>query len=797
MPLHAPNSRVGGILIPSRRTVNTRSDLAKHVPLAHECGRQTLSRANPSDPDVRFLSHIARQGRRTPLLYVPRVVLTMVLTGMALQALAGSKLWSAEKHWAFQPLRTSRPPEDPSGWAEQAIDKFVIAKLRDKGLHPVGQADKRTLIRRVYLDLIGLPPRPDETAAYLADKSAHAYATLVDRLLTSPHYGERWGRHWLDVVRYADTAGDNTDCPVPEMYRYRDYVIDSFNNDKPYDVFLREQLAGDILAEADPQTNFAERKIATGYIALAKRFGGGAYSHRHMEIGDIIDCTGRGFMGLTLACARCHDHKTDPMSNQDYYALYGLFASTTYSFSGSESTKIRQNLVSLLYPHEEFLKRKETYDSQAGPVRKERDYWMAANPLTTRIEELQREIPALQKKIKAHAEAGKDVGELDQELKTLQRIAGETGAALEAKLIPLRAELARINDAFAPLMQTVAFAASEGSPADSALQEAGDPTQQGEVIRRGAPAFLCDATSLDVPAASSGRLEFARWLTAPNTTAGALISRVMVNRIWQHHLGHGIVGTPSNFGLNGDPPTHPELLEWLASQFLQRGWSIKTMHRLILLSKTYRLSSNSHAGNVASDPDASLLWRYRRHRLEAEVIRDSMLALSGNLDRDRSGPHPFPPETEWTFTQHRPFKEFYPSLHRSVYLMTPRNRRHPYLAIFDGPDPNLTTGRRNRSITPQQSLFLMNSPFVREQARGIAARLIQWSQNPTDRIDRACQSLFGRLATQTEVDRGLSYLRNYQEQLQHDGVPQEEQELACWTSYSRLMLASHEFSYVE
>lgn len=730
-------------------------------------------------------------------MYTSRAVLAVALVVITIAAAAGSETASTEKHWAFQPLRPSPPPDDPSGWAEQAIDKFVIAQLREKGLNPVALADKRTLIRRVYLDLIGLPPPPEETAAFLADKSAHSYATLVDRLLTSPHYGERWGRHWLDVVRYADTAGDNTDCPVPEMYRYRDYVIDSFNADKPYDVFLHEQLAGDILAEANPQTNFAERKTATGYIALAKRFGGGAYSHRHMEIGDIIDCTGRGLMGLTMGCARCHDHKTDPLSNQDYYALYGLFASTTYSFSGSEGTKIRQNLVSLLYPHEEFLKRKEIYDSQAGPVRKKRDYWMGVNPLTTRIEELKREIPALEKQIAARMGDGEDVTELKQKLKKLQRIAGETGGALEAKLIPLRAELARINDAFAPLMETVAFAASEGTPADVALQKAGDPTQQGEVIQRGAPAFLCDATSLDVPTASSGRLEFARWLTAPGTTAGALTSRVMVNRIWQQHFGQGIVGTPSNFGLNGEPPTHPDLLEWLATQFLQRGWSIKTMHRLILLSKTYRLASSAHAGNMAVDPDATLLWRYRRHRLEAEVIRDSMLALSGNLDRDRSGPHPFPPETEWTFTQHRPFKEFYPSLHRSVYLMTPRNRRHPYLAIFDGPDPNLTTGRRSRSVTPQQSLFLMNSPFVNQQAEGIAAQLIDWSQIPTDRIERAHQSILGRLPTPAELDTGLAYLESYQEQLQHDGIPAEQHEAACWKSYARLMLASNEFSYVE
>ncbi len=734
--------------------------------------------------------------RSNSILAFAMAMVLLVARGVA-HAESSSESFSGRDHWAFQPLRQELPPDDPSGWAEHELDKFVIAKLSEKNLHPVKLADKRPLIRRVYLDLIGLPPTPEETAAFLADESADAYSKLVDRLLSSRHYGERWGRHWLDLVRYADTAGENSDCPVPEMYLYRDYVLDSFNADKPYDVFLQEQLAGDILAEANPQANFAERKIATGYIALAKRFGSRAHSDRHMEIGDIIDCTGRGLMGITMGCARCHDHKTDPMSNKDYYALYGLFKSTKYSFTGAEETKVRQNLVSLIYTHDEYLARKKTYDEHAGPVKEKIKELEGVNPLTTRIQELKRQIVKLENQIKAGQNAGEDVTQLRQELEKHQLAMGKTGEELEARLRPLRAELAKIDETFAPLIQTVAFAASEGKPTDAPLLESGDPDLPGDVVQRGVPLFLCDAISLDIPAASSGRIEFANWLTEPRTTACGLTARVMVNRLWQHHFGRGIVSTPSNFGLNGQAPTHPELLEWLAVQFVERGWSIKTMHRLIMLSKTYRLSSHYNADNAAVDPDASLLWRYRRYRLEAEVIRDSILAVSGKLDRNRSGPHPFPPATEWRFTQHRPFKEFYPSIHRSVYLMTPRNRRHPYLAIFDGADPNVTTGLRTRSISPQQALYLMNSPFVREQAEAFAARLIDWSNVAEERIDQAHECTLARAATPVEIDKGIAYLENYEEQLQRDGIPPEGRETACWTSYARLMLASNEFIYVE
>jgi hypothetical protein len=700
-------------------------------------------------------------------------------------------------HWAYQPLAQVSPPDDPTGWATKPLDKFVAEQHRLEGLQPVQLADKQTLIRRAYLDLIGLPPTPEEIDEFLADKSEAAFSKLVDRLLSSQHYGERWGRHWLDVVRYADTAGDNSDCPVPEIYLYRDYVIDAFNNDKRYDLFLQEQLAGDLMVKNSTAEHFAERIIATGYIALAKRFGTKPYEYRHMEIGDVIDCTGRALLGITMSCARCHDHKFDPMTNEDYYALYGIFESTTYSFSGSEASKKRQNLVSLLYPNDEYAARKQKFHEQMRQIGNKIKELEGSDPLTVELADLNKKIPDLEKQIGQRESAGEDVADLKQKLEKLTKQRDDTGAALEAKLEPLRASRAMLNEAHATLFETVAFAASEGKATDVALQNMGDPKQPGEVIHRGVPEFLSPAQPLDVPDKNSGRLEFARWLTNPGTVAEGLVARVLVNRIWQHHFGRGIVATPSNFGLNGQPPTHPELLEWLATQFVDRGWSIKTMHRVMMLSKTYRLSSQYDEANAAIDPAAKWLWRCNRRRLDAEVIRDSMLALSGKLDRNRPGAHPFPPASEWKFNQGEPFKDIYPSKHRSVYLMTCRNQRHPYLAIFDGPDPNLSTGLRTRSMLPQQTLYLMNNSFVHDQAKGFADSLLHGSSSTEERINDAHRRAWGRRATPMELDRDKAYLDTYRQQLQREAVPDEELEIESWSSLTRLMLTANEFLYVE
>ena len=733
-----------------------------------------------------------------------RASLCLVVVACALLAIGGALAEpSADEalHWAFQPVRSADPPTDTSGWATNPIDQFVLARLRAKGIEPVELADRRTLIIRAYFDLIGLPPTPADIDAFLADETGDAFAKLVDRLLASRHYGERWGRYWLDVVRYADTAGDNSDCPIPEMYRYRDYVIDAFNADKPYDEFLTEQLAGDILAETSPQFNFAERKTATGYIALTRRFGTRPYQYRHLEIEDLIDCTGRALLGVTMRCARCHDHKFDPMTNEDYYALYGIFASTTYSFSGSEASKSRMNLVSLLLPHEQFTGLRDSNDKQVTHWNELIGKLENEDPLAVQVKQLNEKIEPLNQQI-AEKEKATEVDEpgvaaLKQQVAPLIAERDKAQAALQEKLKEPRDRLQRLRDGFAPVRHTVAFAAKEGEVEDVKLQQMGDPKNLGDAIPRGVPKFLNQGESLPIAEQSSGRLEFARWLTTPGTVSGGLTARVMTNRIWQHHFGRGIVATPSNFGVNGQRPTHPELLDWLANQFVQRGWSIKSLHRLIMLSTTYRLSSDFHEQNAAVDPSAQLLWRYNRRRLDAEAIRDAMLAVSGNLNLQRPGPHPFPPHSKWKYSQHAPFKAVYPTNHRSVYLMTQRIQRHPYLAIFDGPDPNLSTGSRARSIVPQQALYLMNNPFVIEQAKGLATRLIDFSDNEVQRIEHAFQLAWRRPSDPDEQQRAADYLAKYRQQLAADGAPAETLEHELWTCFAQVMLTANEFLYVE
>jgi hypothetical protein len=663
-------------------------------------------------------------------------------------AAPGVDAFAAGKHWAFVPARKPQPPADPSGWASSPLDCFIAAGQRQRGVRPVMEADRRTWLRRVTFDLIGLPPTPAEIAAFLADLSAEAQVRVVDRLLASPRYGERWGRHWMDLVRYADTAGDNADYPIPEAALYRDYVIDSFNADKPYNEFLREQLAGDLLALEGPPAKYAERIIATTYLALSRRYLTAPYEQWHLTLEDTIDATGRAFLGLTLRCARCHDHKFDPIRQEDYYALYGIFASTQFPYAGSEefaSKKLpRTHFVPLLPP------------DQAQP------------------------------KLEAHR---KKLADLRNQI---ARMAKEDPK--QAKLPPLRKELFDLGRTNLPADLPGAYAVSDGKPVDVPLQRSGDPERPGSVVKRGVPKFLAGSRPFVIPPGSSGRMELARWLTA---LENPLTARVMVNRIWQHHFGEGLVPTPSNFGLNGRPPSHPELLDWLAGRFIESGWSIKVMHRLIVLSQTYRLGSVPDSANAARDPANRGYWHCERRRLDAEAIRDAMLAVSGTLDLRRPGRHGFPPMTAWTWTQHAPFKAVYPSQHRTVYLMTQRLQRHPFLALFDGPDTNVTTDTRTRSTVPLQALYLMNNPFVTEQAKALAARLLLDSPELPQRVRQAYELVWGRLPGDAEIEAAQHYLERYGQELARLDVPLQTCELEAWTSLARVLLGANEFVYVD
>jgi hypothetical protein len=608
------------------------------------------------------------------------------------------------KHWAFEPIHAVDAPADPTGWSTGAIDRFVAAKRRQHSLEPVGQADRRTLIRRATFDLIGLPPTPEEVEFFRNDDRPDAYERLVDRLLASPHYGERWGRHWLDIVRYADTAGETADYPVPDAWRYRNWVIEAFNRDQPYDEFIREQIAGDILAARIPKDQLAadpsvrrhhdDLIVATGFIAISRRFGFNITADRHLTIEDTIDTLGKSVLGLALGCARCHDHKFDPISSKDYYALYGIFDSTRYPFPGCEHTKVPRDMVPL------------------QPMNPQDD--------------------------------------------------GKAKASL-------------------------AYAVAEGEVHNVKLQMRGEPENAGEEVARRNLQLLGGQPV--PPDGGSGRLALAGWLTQPDNP---LTARVMVNRIWQHHFGTGIVKTPNDFGSRGVAPTHPELLDWLAERFIREGWSVKAMHRMIMLSATYRLAPNGQ--EVSADPENVWLWKSGRRRLGAEEIRDAILSVSGDLDQSPGGPHPFPEPKSWGFTQHNPFVAVYETDRRSIYLMTQRIKRHPFLALFDGTDPNTSTPDRHTTIVPTQALFFMNDPFVHAKSTHLATRLMSCSDDDR-RLDFVWRLMFGRNATASEKAAAAHFLAGYQADL--NDIPADQRSEKAWAAWVRVLMSSNEFLFVD
>ncbi len=661
--------------------------------------------------------------------------------------------------WAFQPLSHVDPPTVAAAGSDHPIDRFIAAEWQQQGLTPVERAESDVLLRRLTFDLTGLPPTPDQLHSYTEHSREDPVAAnhdLIEQLLASPHYGERWGRHWMDVVRYADTAGDNADYPIPEARLYRDYIIDAFNADLPYDQFVHEQLAGDILAARDPGHRFQERTIATGMLALSRRYATGPYELWHLTLEDTIDTVGRTFLGMTLKCARCHDHKFDPIATQDYYALYGIFASTQFPWAGAEETaskKLPRTHFASLLPQDEVEPLRAAFDQSLTDLEASRT---ALEAQLTACEEAERK------------RLTKEIDKLQQQLTSLRRPGLPTGV-------------------------TGAYAVHEGTAQDVAVQQDGDPAQPGDVVPRGAIGFLTPEP-LDIPIESSGRMQLADLITSENQ---ALAARVMVNRLWQHHFGRGLVATPSNFGLSGSPPTHPELLDFLAREFIASGWSVKHMHRLILTSTTWQLSSRDDVANQAIDPGNSLLWRHDRRRLDAEAIRDSMLSVNGTLNFTRPGEHPFPPMQDWKYTQHHPFKDCYESTHRSVYLMTQRIQRHPFLALFDGPDTNTTTDMRTSSLVTPQSLYLMNSPEMKVIAGDFASRLLADSRNIDDRIREAYLLCFARWPTTDETRRDSAALTTLLAASNDTDVPVDSREHEAWSSYARVLLSSNEFFYVD
>ena len=538
------------------------------------------------------------------------------------------------------------------------------------------------------------------------------------------------------MVRYADTCGDNADFPVPDAYRYRNWVIHAFNEDMPYDRFVREQLSGDLIEKGD--------RTATGYLAIARRFGSGA-SEFHLTIDDTIDNLGKTFLGLSIACARCHDHKFDPIPSRDYYALYGIFQSTTYPFPGTE-----------LFPHaKDFV----AIDPKRAPRLKA--YQDETSDLDHHIHELQ---GGNEKKELSAPEREKEVWKLKDRMAVLEHDAPNI-----AKL----------------------YAVSEGKPADAKIQKKGDPYQLGEVVPRGFLTIL-GGQKLPPEEKGSGRRELADWIVD-----SPMFARVMVNRIWQGHFGKGLVGTPNDFGARGDAPSNAALLDDLAARFRESGYSMKALHRVIMKTRAYRLASDHVEANAKIDPKNEFQWRFDRRRMDAEEIRDAMLAIAGDLDREVGGPHPFPPEVKFRYTQHTQFFAVYETKKRSVYLMQQRIKRHPMLEVFDGADPNATTPKRGAEETSLQALAMLNSAFIEEQSDLLAVRVGMAFPMDADRIRYAYKLIYGRVPSPAEIAECSAYLTKASGEFKKSKLAADQQPRAALASLMHVLLASDEFMFID
>jgi mono/diheme cytochrome c family protein len=775
--------------------------------------------------------------------------------------------------WAFRPVENPAIPgvKDES-WPRGAIDRFVLEQLEAKGLHPVAQADKRALIRRSTFDLIGLPPTPEEVEAFVTDESPEAFAKVVDRLLANPHYGERWGRHWLDVARYGEDQAHTFEARMyPNGYKYRDWVAKALNDDMPYDRFVVEQVAGDLVEGPGRD----DRLAALGFFALGPVYYGGAV---YDELDDRVDTLTRGFLGLTVACARCHDHKFDPIPTSDYYALAGIFSSTAYkeyptappevvaafekskadikgktaevaAFLKAESTRWTASSTAndsaryMLGAWNFLNKRKARPDLSTAEFAKGEkletlflDRWVKylepkpddKRPYLARWRKL---VAGQDPKLDlsgdetAKAEAGKVAAAFGDYVRTTlalrdaleaQRIAAMANAAegsppslpvfggpeadvvneltsspdglfalpkgqaaerylaaeVKAALKGKRAELEKLKKD-APAMYPVVHSLAEGAnPSNMKVFLRGNPATPGPEAGRRFLSVLSPEGSPAFATKGSGRLELAKAIASPDNP---LTARVMVNRVWEHHFGRGLVATPSNFGKMGERPSHPRLLDYLASRFVSGGWSLKALHREIMLSSTYQLAAMDDPSNAEVDPDNINLWRSNRRRLEVEPWRDAMLAVSGNLDTSLGGP-----SSDLNSASNR---------RRTYYAKISRHSLDGLLRLFDFPDPNLTADKRAVTAVPLQQLFVLNSEFMDRQARALAAKLMAGSGDDAEKIRRAFPLLYARPATETEVTMAVEFLSK--------GNDEPKGPLSKWEQYAQVLLGSNEFLFVD
>ena len=679
------------------------------------------------------------------------------------------------KFWAFQPPKKQEPPTvKNAAWPKSDIDRFVLAKIEEKGLQPVADAQKLDLLRRVTFDLTGLPPTQDSIKAFMNDKSDKAFENVVDGLLASERFGEYWGRHWLDVARYAESSGKEVNQLYPFAWRYRDWVIEAVNKDMPYNEFMKEQIAGDLLPYKDAHDQ-SKKIVATGFLAIGTK----SHNERNarqfaLEVADEqIDAMSQSMLGITVACARCHDHKFDPIPQKDYYALAGIFLSseTLYGTNPGVQNAHPSDLIDL--GHDSGLPSGFQSISATQRAQLAKQAADAKDTLATTAREI----------FMARKDGNKDAGNTAFKALAQRQRMGE-----------LSGEVARYDEK--GNARVLAMGVYDRKyPGNSPIYTRGDATQPTTQVPRG----FVQVMFKDTPPAitkGSGRRDLAEWL---GSEENPLTARVFVNRAWRWLMGSGIVKTPDNFGNMGERPTHPELLDFLAVRFMQNGWSIKKLVKDIVTSHTYQLATQHNAQNFAADPDNSLFWRATKRRLDADQMRDSVLAVSGKLDF-------YPPEGSPLCRigdgREAIFKLFQmaaqPNYNRSVYLPIVRDQVPEALGVFDFPDPSLVSGDREETNVPAQGLFMLNNPYVQSLSDDFARRVYNSSNDNTTRITNAYWIAFGRAPSAQELQATRTFFNNYQLDANKAKSQKGAKDISmfAWSAFCQALMASAEFRYL-
>jgi Protein of unknown function (DUF1549)/Protein of unknown function (DUF1553)/Planctomycete cytochrome C len=721
-------------------------------------------------------------------------------------------------YWAFRRLAMPAVPAvKDSTRLRTAVDAFVLAKLEAKGLSFAPDAERLTLLRRISFDLTGLPPSPEEADAFLADKSPDAYEKLVDRLLASPHFGERWGRHWLDVAGYADTTSTDNDVnggKIREgMWRYRDYVVQSLNNDKPFDRFLLEQLAGDQLFTWTKDTSFTpeqkELLIATGFLRTAVDGTHNVERNRPLEryqvLHDTVEILGSNLFGLTVACARCHDHKYDPITQRDYYRLMACLT-PAYNPRNWLQPQVRHLTVTTPQEAEEIKRFNADLDRRAGELggkqaklrrpheQRLSDAKYAALPETTRADFKAAQATGDAKRTEAQKSLIEKVGPLvnvsrEEVTASLSPDEGKTDADLENQINDLRV---RRRD-----VEKIQALWDVGPPPATFLLRQGSHETPGREVEPGLPAVLGGMSSLPE---GPRRLALARALTKQDSLSAGLIARALVNRLWHHHFGRGIVATPGNLGKSGAVATHPELLEYLAAELIRNGWRVKPIHRLIVTSTVYRQAARVKPGGSPDpeniDPENHLLWRSRLRRLESEAIRDALLAVSGQLDRRIGGPFvPLEGRADGTVTLARSQPDPNGPRRRSLYLYARRNFNLSLLAVFDQPLMATNCSCRQTSAVVPQALTLLNDATVLDAAESLARRALAKATTPAERVRYSFRLALGRSPTAAETAAATELLQRHARR--YAELSSDDAALRSLTHVCQVLLCTNEFLYIE